>query len=178
MPGLIIAAVIVLPVVYYVSVYNDVKRLSLKVDETEGNIDIALAKRFSVLTQLFEIAKGYAKHEKETLMNITEIRRGMSISKKSDAYQQVEAGFQRINLLAESYPELKADQHFLKLQDAVVDTEEHLSAARRLYNSNVTQFNQRIQTFPGNVIASSMDAKTKSLLQFDPNHLKDVRLND
>lgn len=178
MPGLILAALIAVPIVYYVSVYNDIKRLSLKVDETEGNIDIALAKRFSVLTQLFEIAKGYAKHEKETIMSIIEIRKDMPISEKSDAYQQVEAGFQRINLLAESYPELKADQHFLKLQDAVVDTEEHLSAARRLYNSNVTQFNQRIETFPGNMIASSLSAQRKSLLQFDPSELKDVRLND
>lgn len=161
---------------YYVSVYNDIKRLNIKVDETASNIDVALAKRYTVLTQLFEVAKGYAKHEKETLVAIVEIRKGMGVEAQERALVAMETGFNRLMMVAESYPDLKADQHFLKLQDAVVETEEHLSAARRLYNSNVTRYNSRIETFPGNVIGNGLNAERKSLLVFDPTELKEVDL--
>lgn len=172
-----ILLIVVLPIVWYVSVFNDIKRTNLKVEEAFANIDVALAKRYSVLTQLVEVVKGYAKHEKETLLSIVEIRRGMPIEMKEKAMTSVESDFSRINVLVEGYPDLKASEQFLGLQDAIRDTEEHLSAARRLYNSNVTHFNSRIETFPGNMVANQLNATKQPLLQFDKAAIQEVNLS-
>ena len=173
---LILVLVIIVPIGYYISVYNDIQRLSVKIDEAFANIDVALAKRYQVLTQLFEVAKGYAKHEKETIVAIVKVRQGMSLDEKEEAMETIEREYSRFFAISESYPELKADQLFLNLQHGIRDTEEHLQAARRLYNSNVSRFNQRIQTFPGNQIANSHGHKAQKMLQFNPEQLQDVNL--
>lgn len=168
--------VIIVIIVSMVSVYNDIQRLNIKMDEAFANIDVALAKRYSVLTKLFEVAKGYAKYERETLVAVVELRNGLSLEEKERAASVIEGEFVRFNALAENYPSLKADSVFLKLQEGVVDTEEHLQAARRLYNSNVSRFLQRVQTFPGNLFAGSVDLNRRTMLAFSPDEIADVNL--
>lgn len=138
----------------YVSVLNRIKQLEVKVKEASANIDVALQKRYSVISQLFEVAKGYVKYEKEVLMSAIEIREGMSVPEKEEVFDVLEADYTRVRGLVEHYPDLKGNDVFLKLQEGIVDTEGHLAAARRLYNANVSQFNQTISKFPGNIITS------------------------
>ena len=138
----------------YIRVLNRIKQLEVKVKEASANIDVALQKRYFVISQLFEVAKGYVKYEKEVLMSVIEIREGMSVPEKEEVFDVLEADYARVRGLIEHYPDLKGNDVFLKLQEGIVDTEEHLAAARRLYNANVSQFNQAISKFPGNIITS------------------------
>ncbi len=172
----VIFIIIIVLIASFVSVYNDIQRLNIKMDEAFANIDVALAKRYSVLTKLFEVAKGYAKHEKETLVAAIDLRNGLSLEEKEEAASVIEGEFARFNVLAESYPDLKADSVFLRLQEGVVDTEEHLQAARRLYNSNVSRFLQRVQTFPGSLFAGSVDINRRGMLEFSSEEIADVNV--
>lgn len=138
----------------YINVFNRIKQYEVKVKESSANIDVALQKRYTVISQLFEVAKGYAKYEKEVMVSVVEIREGMTVSEKEKVFDVLQADYTRVGVLMENYPDLKTNETFLKLQEGIVDTEEHLAAARRLYNSNVSRFNQTISMFPGNIITS------------------------
>ena len=138
----------------YINVFNRIKQYEVKVKESSANIDVALQKRYTVISQLFEVAKGYAKYEKEVMVSVVEIREGMTVSEKEKVFDILEADYTRVGVLVEKYPDLKTNETFLKLQEGIVDTEEHLAAARRLYNSNVSRFNQTISMFPGNIITN------------------------
>ncbi|NMB19031.1 MAG: LemA family protein [Erysipelothrix sp.] len=138
----------------YINVFNRIKQYEVKVKEASANIDVALQKRYTVISQLFEVAKGYAKYEKEVIVSVVEIREGMTVSEKEKVFDILEADYARVRGLIEHYPDLKGNDVFLKLQEGIVDTEEHLAAARRLYNANVSRFNQAISKFPGNIITS------------------------
>ncbi|AMC93069.1 hypothetical protein AOC36_03475 [Erysipelothrix larvae] len=163
--------------IYIISVFNQIVRYDAKILESFSNIDVALSKRYHVLTQLFDVAKGYAKYERETILDIISLRKGSNLEEKAQAEGQLNHGFERIVALAETYPDLKADRLFKNLQDAAKDAEEHLQAARRLYNSNVTLYNQRIKTFPGLLIASNMKTTHYDLYKAPEFETHNVNLN-
>ena len=137
----------------YISTLNKIKRLFIKVNESLSGIDIALTKRYDVLTKLVEVVKGYAKHEKEVLIKVIELREKMSVNELRDANKSMNENFNYVNALVENYPEIKADDHFRILQKSIVDVEEHLQAARRVYNANVSRYNQVVLSFPSSVVA-------------------------
>ena len=137
----------------YISTLNKIKRLFIKVNESLSGIDIALTKRYDVLTKLVEVVKGYAKHEKEVLIKVIELREKMSVNELRDANKSMNENFNYVNVLVENYPEIKADEHFRILQKSIVDVEEHLQAARRVYNANVSRYNQVVLSFPSSVVA-------------------------
>ena len=143
-----------------VTIFNRFKSLELQAEAALSNIDVALSKRYDTLTNMVEVVKGYAKHEKEVLIKITEVRNhNLAAINETDNKQGDELG--RILALAEAYPSLKADQNFLHLQRVIADVEEHLQAARRLYNQSVKEFNKRLETFPSRIIGSSMNLRKK-----------------
>lgn len=146
-------------IIIIISIYNKVNRLSIKVDEAFSGIDVALAKRYDLLTQMVAVVKGYMKHEKETLLEVIKIRKGMSLEEKVEANKKMDDSSKKINIIVEKYPELKADKNVMVLQKAILDVEEHLQAARRLYNSNVSQYNQMLVTFPTNIIARKKEKR-------------------
>ena len=137
----------------YISTLNKIKRLFIKVNESLSGIDIALTKRYDVLTKLVEVVKGYAKHEKEVLIKVIELREKMSVNELRDANKSMNENFNYVNALVENYPEIKADDHFRILQKSIVDVEEHLQASRRIYNANVSRYNQVVLSFPSSVVA-------------------------
>ena len=137
----------------YISTLNKIKRLFIKVNESLSGIDIALTKRYDVLTKMVEVVKGYAKHEKEVLIKVIELREKMSVSELRDANKSMNENFNYVNVLVENYPEIKADEHFRILQKSIVDVEEHLQASRRIYNANVSRYNQVVLSFPSSIIA-------------------------
>ncbi|MBQ9608993.1 MAG: LemA family protein [Lachnospiraceae bacterium] len=176
-PFLIVIVILIVILLWWIGTYNGIKKLDIKVKEGLSGIDVALTKRYDVLTKLLEVVKGYQKHEKEILTEVIKLRSGMSMQERNVANQQMDTAFGRINLLAENYPELKSSNNFMQLQNAIVDTEEHLQAARRLYNSNVTAYNSMIVTFPNNIIAGSMGAVAKEFFAAEESKRQDVKMD-
>lgn len=152
-----ILAAVLAAVVFVISMYNQIVHLEIKVEESKSGIDVALAKRYAVLTNMQESVKGYIRHESEVLERVVQLRSGMSIQEMNQAYDELNAMHNRLIALIESYPELKASDLFLDFQAAIVDCEEHLQAARRFYNSNAALFNEKILTFPGSLFAQAMN---------------------
>lgn len=181
--GAIVAIIIVVLVLiiafWFIGVMNKLRQLSLKVDEAESGIDVALTKRFDMLSKMLSTTKGYAKHEAETLENVIKWRSGIpktaTVKEKEDFLNQMNKVAQGINVVVEKYPDLKANTVFLELQSAVADTEEHLQAARRLYNANVTRINTVIVTFPQSIVAKQIKMVRKSYFEAEEAKREDVK---
>ena len=133
--------------------YNSIKSLKNKVSQSRSGIDVALTKRFDLIPNLVECVKGYCSHEEKVLTDVVEARAEYLNTKKLSDGESLNNKTNEILLLAEKYPNLKASSQFLELQSALERTENSLAAARRLYNSDVTIYNTKIQTFPGNIFA-------------------------
>lgn len=172
-----VVAIVAVLLLWWIGTYNGIKRLEIKVKEGLSGIDVALTKRYDVLTKLLDVVKGYQKHEKEILSEVIRLRSGMTMQERNAVNQQMDSAFGRINMLAESYPELKSSNNFMQLQNAIVDTEEHLQAARRLYNANVTAYNEKIVTFPNSIVAGSMGASAKEFFEAEAAKRQDVKMN-
>lgn len=173
---LVVLVIVLVILLYIISVSNNIIKASIKVDEASSGIDVALAKRYDVLTKMIEVVKGYAKHEKETLFKVIELRKNMTIQEKNSANHEMSDQLNKINVLAESYPDLKASENFKTLQLAIIDVEEHLQAARRLYNANVSSYNQIVQVFPSNIIASAKGCVKKDFFEADEERKQDVKI--
>jgi len=176
---LVVLGVLLLIVgLWYIGTMNGLRQLEVKVDEAESGIDVALTKRFDVLTKLVATTKGYAKHEAETLENVTKWRAGLpkklSIQEKQEFMGQMDAIQGGINVAVEAYPDLKANTLFLNTQNSISDVEEHLQAARRLYNSNVSTINSKIVTFPTSIVAGMINVTKKEFFEADVNKREDV----
>ena len=171
---IIVCVVIFILVLSYISISNKIVRANIKIDESLSGIDVALAKRHDVLVKMIEVVKGYAKHEQETLFKVIELRNNMTIDEKSSVNKEMSEQLEKVNILAENYPDLKASENFKKLQLSILDVEEHLQAARRLYNANVSLYNQMIKIFPNNMIANSKKYKERSYFAADEESKKNV----
>ena len=174
---IIIAVVVLILVVPVITISNKFNRLIVKIDEADSDIDVALIKRHDTLTKMLDVVKGYAKHEKETLIKIIDVRKGMSSQEKAEAMKLLDESAQKINVLAEAYPELKSSENYNTLQKSIADTEEHLQAARRMYNANVSAFNQCLVSFPSSVIGSMKGLSKKEFLEADEAQKEDVKMD-
>lgn len=170
---LIIIAVVVISIIV---MSNNLNKALVKIDEADSGIDVALTKRYDVLTKMIETVKGYAKHEKEILFDVVKIRKGMTIEEKNEANKQMDETLSKINVLAENYPDLKASENFKTLQDSITDVEEHLQAARRLYNANISSYNQMIVTFPISIIAGTKGLSKREFFVAEEHKKQDVEI--
>jgi LemA protein len=153
------AVVILVPAIWWIATSNGFKRKSIKISEALSGIEVALTKRCDMLTKMLDIAKSYTKHEKELFTQVIELRRGMTVSEINEKNAQLDAMSARISAVAESYPQLQSAGVFRDLQTGVRDAEEHLQAARRLYNSNVSAFNTAVEIFPASIVANAQHIK-------------------
>lgn len=177
-PTIIIILVIILAlVIWYISVSNKLNRAIVKIDESLSGIDVALTKRYDVLTKMIDVVKSYAKHEKDTLFEVIKLRKDMSIKDRNDANHAMDENIKKINIVAESYPELKSSDNYKTLQQSIADVEEHLQASRRLYNSNVSLYNQMIVSFPSSIIANNKGMTKKDFFEADETKKEDVKIN-
>ena len=174
---IIVGIVLFILVVWYISVSNKLNRAVVKIDESLSGIDVALTKRYDVLTKMIEVVKAYAKHEKETLFEVINLRKDMTIQEKNEANKAMDENFKKINVVAESYPELKSSENYKTLQQSIADVEEHLQASRRFYNSNVSLFNQLLVTFPTSAIAKSKGLTKKDFFEADEAKKEDVKID-
>ncbi len=166
---------------WYISTMNSLRRLEVKINEADSGIDVALTKRYDVLTKLVSTTKGYAKHEAETFENITKWRSGLpknlTMEQKQEFIGKMDGVLRGINVAVEAYPELKADRVFQNLQQSISDVEEHLQAARRLYNANVSVLNSRIVTFPTSIVANAIGMQKKPFFEAEAAKREDVEIN-
>ena len=176
----VVAAVLVIFAIWYISTMNNLRRLEIKVEEALSGIDVALTKRYDLLTKMLDTTKGYAKHEAETLENTIKWRNGLPKDASLEDKQafagqlaQVEKG---LSVVVEQYPQLKADTVFAKLQSAIMDSEEHLQAARRLYNSNVKNINNKIVSFPSSIVANKINMSKKAYFEVEEQKRQDVKM--
>lgn len=160
----IVIAIIAVVVVWLVLIYNSLITLKNHTDEAASDIDVQLKRRYDLIPNLVETVKGYAAHEQGTLQKVIEARntamaqQGHDAS-KAKAENALSETLKSIFALSESYPDLKANQNFLKLQDELSDTENKIQAARRFYNGNVRDFNTKIEVFPNNAINGLLNFK-------------------
>lgn len=161
----IVVVILLILVIWVISTSNRLNRTMIKIEESLSGIDIALAKRYDVITKMIEVVKGYAKHEKETLFEVVKLRENMSLPEKETANNSMNENMKKINMIVENYPDLKASENFMELQKAIVDVEEHLQASRRCYNSNVSIYNQLIASYPTSIIAKKKAMTKKDFFQ-------------
>lgn len=174
---LAILVIVLVVVVAFISISNNLNRAVVKVDEAFSGIDVALTKRYDVLTKMIDVVKAYAKHEKETLFEVINLRSGMSIKEKNEVNHLMDENFKKINIVAENYPELKSSENYQTLQKAILDVEEHLQAARRLYNANVSHYNQLLVVFPSSIIANTKGMTKKEFFEADSLKREDVKID-
>lgn len=185
MPGwgialIIIALVGLMLISWIISTINAFRRMIVKIDESESSIDIALTKRFDLLTKLFSATKGYMKHEKETLTQVVGMRQPAHAAPMADKQKfadEMTRGLQAINVVVEQYPDLKANASVNKLMDGSVEVEENLQAARRVYNANVSYYNQRVVVFPSNIIAKWKNFTEREFFEAEEIKRQDVKFD-
>lgn len=167
---MIIILLIVVAVGLYVwHVYNTLQTYKTYVDEAASQIDVQLKRRFDLIPNLVETVKGYASHESETLEKVIAARNaGLtadSIPSKLEANNQVTQALGHLFALSENYPNLKANENFLRLQEELTNTENKVSFARQHYNSTVQAYNKQLVIFPSNLIANMMHLQAADYLE-------------
>ena len=150
---LILLLIVLIAVVWAVKASNNIKRMEIKVDEAFSGIEVALTKRYDMLTKMLDVCKGFMKHESELFSKVISLRQGMSLGEMGEADREMGELTGRLFAVAENYPELRSAQVFAELQQGIRDAEEHLQAARRLYNASVSSYNAAIAVFPDSLLA-------------------------
>ena len=155
--GIIILVVVVLLVLWVISIYNNLVKLRNNRENAFANIDVQLKQRHDLIPQLVATVKGYATHEKELLTRVTEARSAAmsasTINDKIKAENVLSGALSGLRVSLEAYPDLKANQNFLQLQNEIADIENKLAASRRFFNSTTRELNNAVQTFPSNLFA-------------------------
>lgn len=156
---IIILVVVLLIVIWCISTVNGFKKKEIRVQEGLSGVEVALTKRYDMLTKMLDTAKGYMAHENELFAKVIELRRGMSVEEMNTTAQQMDSLSGKLFAVAEGYPELRSSDVFVELQRSIRDAEEHLQAARRLYNASVTAYNTAIAMFPAKLLAGTRQPK-------------------
>ena len=173
----IIAAVVVL---YIIIVFNRLIWLRNRLKNALAQIDVQLKRRFDLIPNLIETVKGYAKHERETFNEITKARNIMTkattTGQKLKADDMLTGALKSLFAVAESYPQLKANENFMMLQEELSGTESKIAYARQFYNDNVLTFNTAIQTFPGNIVAGIFGFKENEFFEIEEAEKKPIKV--
>lgn len=174
----ILIGVIVLIVVYLVASYNGFVVLKTRIQEALSGIDVQLKRRSDLIPNLVETVKGYAKHEKSVFTEVTKARSALmnagSLKEKADANNMLTGALKSLFAVAEAYPELKASANFQELQQSLEDTEDKVAYSRQFYNSNVLDFNAKVQMFPTSIIASTFGFKQFEFFQASDEEKKKI----
>lgn len=177
----ILIAIIVIIVLWVIVVYNGFVRLKNQVENAWSQIDVQLKRRADLIPNLVDTVKGYAKHEKSTFNEVTKAR--TALMKAGDAKQAAEAdnmltdALKSLFAVAEAYPDLKANQNFLQLQEELSGTENKIAASRQYYNDIVMQYNTKRETFPDSFISNAFNFGEKDLFEATEQEKKNVKVS-
>lgn len=156
----IVIGIIVILIFIFIGIYNGLIRSRNQVKNAWAQIDVQLKRRHDLIPNLVETVKGYMKHERETLEAVTKARNlaqqlsSAGAGERSKAEGELSSALSRLLAVAESYPDLKANQNFLALQEELTSTENKISFSRQFYNDTVLNYNNKVQTFPSNIVAN------------------------
>lgn len=183
--GGIIAIVVIVAIVLIVAmiagIYNGLVKLNERVNEAWSDITVQLKYRADLIPNVVEAVKGYAKHEKETFQMVTEARTAAmgakTVKQAAEAEKEMTNALSKIFAIAEAYPELKANENFVKLQSQLQDVEDKIQAARRFYNAGAKDLNTRIKTFPVNII-NNMIGHFKTREYFEVDEAEKAKIKD
>ena len=145
---------------WYVSIRNDIVRLDETINQAEAEIDNQLQRRSDLIPNFVNTVRGYAAHEQQVFADIANARSRLAgattMEEKSASYNEMQSALSRLLVVVENYPDLKANQNFIALQDELAGTENRIAVARRRYNESVSSYNYRIRAFPGSIVAGNM----------------------
>lgn len=168
---IIIIAVAALILFYFVGIYNRLVQKRSMVEEGWSGIDVQLKKRYNLIPNLVETVKGYATHEKETLEQVITARnralQAEGVKAHNQAEQQLNQALANVFALSEAYPDLKANQSFLQLQQELSSIEGDIEKARRYYNATVRENNIMVESFPSNIVANSFGFFTSEFFEIE-----------
>jgi len=171
--------ILIFPIFIHIGNRNSLRRMETKINEADSEIDVQLVKRRDLLVKLISTVKQEMTFEKELLTNVTKMRSqhldGLTVQEKSAFNQQMDQVQRGINVQLEAYPNIKSLTNVLQLQNAISDVEEDIAAARRIYNSNVSFYNQDLQTYPMSVAANGLI--TKPFFEASEKQREDVEIN-
>ena len=175
-----IVAVLALLAVFGIALYNRLIRSRNRVDTSWSDIDVQLQRRHDLIPRLVTAVDQYAKYERATLEAVTELRveamQQADVRARGRAEEKLSAGIGRLIALAENYPDLKANENFLNLQNELVETENYLQFARRYYNGSVRDYNTMTETVPSNIVASTFNFEPKDFFQKSSDEAANVPL--
>jgi LemA protein len=170
-PLLVFLGVIVLLVLWLIGIYNGLVRLRNQVKNAWAQIDVQLKRRYDLIPNLIETVKGYMKHEAETFQKITMYRaqamNADSVGEKGKAEGLLSGALGQLRVAVENYPDLKANQNFLALQEELTSTENKISFSRQNYNDQVLFYNNKIQMFPSNIVAGMFGFKLEEFFELE-----------
>lgn len=174
----IVVGLAVLFVLYLIGTYNGLIILRTRIKEAFSGIDVQLKRRADLIPNLVETVKGYAKHEKSVFENVTKARSALikaeTPEEKAQANNQLSGALKTLFAVAEAYPQLQASANFQDLQKQLGDTEDKIAYSRQFYNSNVLDFNTKVQVFPSNIIANMLGFKQEVFFEAEVGERKKV----
>lgn len=178
---IIFVGIVVFLVIYILSIYNSLATGKVRIKESFSGIDVQLKKRVDLIPNLVESVKGYAKHEKEILENVTKARSTLMHAKttkeKSDADNMLTDTLKSLFAVSENYPDLKASNNFLKLQEELSDIEAKIAYARQFYNSNVLSYNTTLANFPSGNLGTMFNFKEEEFFEAEEAEKKPVKVS-
>ena len=176
----IIIAIVVVVLIYVATTYNTLIKYTNMMKEAFSTMDVYLKKRWDLIPNLVETVKGYAKHEENTFKEITQLRTGsydtMTDEQKLNVNQQLSQGISKIMAVAESYPELKANQNFLELSKELSKIEDEIANSRKYYNGTVRKYNDKIQMVPSNIVAGLFGFRVKEMFETSEEQKNNVKV--
>ena len=177
---IVVLVIVVLLIIYFVATYNKLVDLRNRVRDQWSQIDVQLKRRFDLIPNLVSTVKGYAKHESETLESVIEARNSYTTAttpqEKMQANNMLSDTLSKLFALAENYPDLKANQNFLELQTELQETEDKIAMARQFYNDTILTYNNKIEMFPSNIVASMFKFKMEEFFKAEEEARQNVKV--
>ncbi|MDO5481208.1 MAG: LemA family protein [Candidatus Saccharibacteria bacterium] len=176
----IVITIIILITIYILVLYNNLIKLNNKTKEAFSTMDVYLKKRWDLIPNIVKTVKGYAKHEKDTLKEIVELRNSaydtMSDEEKIKTNEQLSSDISKIIALVEAYPDLKASENFKNLSSQLTKVEDDIANSRKYYNGTVRIYNNKVEMFPNNIFAKLFGYKPKAMFEINENERKNIKV--
>lgn len=180
MTNTIIIVIVAIVLLYLLVIYNSLVTARNRIAEALSQIDVQLKRRTDLIPNLVETVKGFAKHEKELLENVTKARSSLmtagTTQEKAEANNALSQTLKSLFAVAENYPDLKSSQNFMELQGELSDTENKIAYSRQFYNSNVLDYNNKLNVFPSSIVANSFGFKPADFFQASAEDKKEVKV--
>lgn len=168
---IIIGVLLVVAIIWSIAAYNGLVTMRNRIENAWAQIDVQLRRRYDLIPNLVETVKGYATHERETFESVTRARNmavaADGVQQQADAENMLTGALKSLFAVSEAYPDLKANQNFLELQEELTSTEGKIAYARQFYNDTVYKYNTKIQVFPSNILAGAFNFDERDYFEAD-----------